>query len=174
VKERMERDLNVKFEEKIKELEENLPNMKSGANCAELTLTSVLEVLGIENGVINNLIIPLAGGFGGYKSKKGWQGACGAVCGGIAATGVILGGKERMPNASIPIAYMKAAKFATDFEKEFGTVVCSGLCGYDFSDPNAIMDYQKNNTWEKTCIKFVIWAVDYVRKSMKVELRKNW
>jgi C_GCAxxG_C_C family probable redox protein len=170
----MVRDLNVKFDEKIKELEANLPNMKSGANCAELTLTSVLEVLGIENGVINNLIIPLAGGFGGYKSKKGWQGACGAVCGGIAATGVILGGKKRMPNASIPIAYMKAAKFATDFEKEFGTVVCSGLCGYDFSDPNAIMDYQKNNTWEKTCINFVIWAVDYVRKSMKQELRKNW
>ena len=100
----MEQDINAKFDEKIKELEEKLPKMGAGANCAELTLTSVLDVIGINDGVINNLMIPLAGGFGGYKSEKGWQGACGAVCGGIAATGVILGGKERMPNESIPVA----------------------------------------------------------------------
>jgi C_GCAxxG_C_C family probable redox protein len=170
----MKQDLNAKFDEKIKELEAKLPKMRAGANCAELTLISILEVLGIENGVINNLIIPLAGGFGGYKSKKGWQGACGAVNGGIAATGVILGGKQRMPNKSIPIAYLKAAKFATEFEKEFGTVVCSKLCGYDFSDPNAFISYIENNTWEKTCNKFVIWAVDYVRKLMQNDLKKKW
>ena len=170
----MEQDINAKFDEKIKELEEKLPKMGAGANCAELTLTSVLDVLGIENGVINNLMIPLAGGFGGYKSEKGWQGACGAVVGGIAATGVILGGKERMPNESIPVAYLKGAKFATDFEQEFGTVVCSGLCGYDFSDPAGFMGYQENKVWETTCYKFVVWAVDHVRKSMKKDLRKKW
>ena len=170
----MEQTINDRFDEKIKELEEKLPKMGAGANCAELTLTSVLDVLGIENGIINNAMIPLAGGFGGYKSEKGWQGACGAVCGGIAATGVILGGKERMPNASIPVAYLKGAKFATDFEQEFGTVVCSGLCGYDFSDPAGFMGYQENKVWETTCYKFVTWAVDHVRKSMKKDLRKKW
>lgn len=170
----MEQDIQAKFDAKVNELKETLPKMRVGVNCAELTLTSVLDVLGIKNGVINNLIMPLAGGFGGYKSEKGWQGACGAVCGGCAATGVILGGKERMSDDLIPIAYMKSAKFATDFEKEFGTVVCSGLCGYDFSDPNAFMEYQKNNTWADKCVNFVVWAVDHVRKSMKKELRKNW
>ena len=79
-----------------------------------------------------------------------------------------------MPNESIPVAYLKGAKFATDFEQEFGTVVCSGLCGYDFSDPAAFMEYQQNNTWENTCTKFVIWAVDHVRKLMKKDLRKKW
>jgi len=158
----MEQNINAKFDEKIKELEEKLPKMTVGVNCAELTLTSILDVLGINDGIINNLIIPLAGGLGGYKSEKGWQGACGAVCGGCAATGVILGGKER------------TAKFATDFEKEFGTVVCSGLCGYDFSDPAGFMGYQENKVWETTCNKFVIWAVDHVRKLMKKDLRKKW
>ncbi|NHJ21406.1 MAG: C_GCAxxG_C_C family protein [Candidatus Lokiarchaeota archaeon] len=170
----MEQDINRKFDEKIKDLEKTLPKMTNGANCAELTLTSVLEVLGIKNGVINNLIIPLAGGFGGYKSKKGWQGACGAVCGGCAATGVILGGRERMPNELILNAYMNAAKFAADFEAEFGTVVCSGLCGYDFSDPDGLEEYQKNNTWETTCNKFVLWAVDHVRTMMRDELTEKW
>ncbi|MFX0011162.1 MAG: C-GCAxxG-C-C family protein [Candidatus Hermodarchaeota archaeon] len=170
----MQQDINGKFDEKIKELEKRLPKMTNGANCAELTLTSVLEVLGIENGVINNLIIPLAGGFGGYKSKKGWQGACGAVCGGCAATGVILGGRKRMPNELILNAYMNAARFAADFEEEFGTVVCSGLCGYDFSDPNSLEEYQNNNTWETTCNKFVLWAVNHVRNMMRDELTTKW
>lgn len=170
----MEQNINAKFDEKIKELEEKLPKMTVGVNYAELTLTSVLDVLGINNGIINNLMIPLAGGFGGYKSEKGWQGGCGAVCGGCAAAGVILGGKERMSNELIPIAYLKGAKFATDFEKEFGTVVCSELCGYDFSDPNAFLEYEKNNIWEKTCSKYVIWAVDHVRKLMRKDLRKKW
>jgi len=170
----MEQDIIAKFDEKIKELEEKLPKMTVGVNCAELTLTNILDVLGINDGIINNLMIPLAGGFGGYKSKKGWQGACGAVCGGCAATGVILGGKERMPNDLILDAYMNAAKFATDFEKEFGTVVCSELCGYDFSDPNALEEYQKNNTWETTCNKFVIWAVNHIRDMMEEDLRSKW
>ena len=170
----MEQTINDRFDEKIKELEEKLPKMGAGANCAELTLTSVLDVLGIENGVINNLMIPLAGGFGGYKSEKGWQGPCGAVSGGCAALGVILGGKERMPNELIPVAELKAAKFATDFEQEFGTVVCSGLCGYDFSDPTAFMAYMQDKVWETTCNKFVVWSVDHVRKLMKKDLRKKW
>lgn len=170
----MEQDLKAKFDEKIRELEEKLPNMGDGINCAELTSTSILEILGIKNGIINNLMIPLAAGFGGYKSQSGWSGACGAVCGGIAATGVILGGKERMPNELIPVAYLKAVEFATEFEKEYDSVKCSDLCGYDFSDPNAGIEYNKNDTWAKTCYKFVVKAVDTIRKVMREELKKNW
>ncbi|MHA2281569.1 MAG: C-GCAxxG-C-C family protein [Promethearchaeota archaeon] len=169
----MDNDLDAKFDEKIKELKEKLPKMVSGINCAELTLTSVLEILGLQDYVYNNLIIPLAGGFGGYKSKKGWMGPCGAVSGGCAATGVILAGKERIPDELRPMAYFKSVTFAREFEKEFGSVVCSELCGYDFSDPNNFVEYQKNNIWAKTCNNFVIWAVDAVRKIMQEEL-SNW
>ena len=170
----MKQDINAKFDEKVKELEETLPKMETGVNCAELTLTSILDVLGIKNGIINNLMIPLAGGFGGYKSKKDWHGACGAVCGGCAATGVILGGRKRMANELILLTYEKSAKFASDFEKEFGTVVCSELCGYDFSVQNEFMEYQQNSIWEKTCYKFVIWAVDHIRTLMGNDLKEKW
>jgi hypothetical protein len=37
----------------------------------------------------------LAGGFSGYKSKKGWQGACGAVAGAFAAIRAIMGGNKK-------------------------------------------------------------------------------
>ncbi|MCW4031840.1 MAG: C-GCAxxG-C-C family protein [Candidatus Bathyarchaeota archaeon] len=120
-----ENDINYRFNEKLRELEEKLPNMKTGANCAELTLTSVLQVLNVDNFMFHNIIKPLAGGFGGYKSKKGWMGACGAVAGGCAAIGAVLGGKKLMDDDTMQRAYFNATKFAIDFETQFGSVVCS-------------------------------------------------
>jgi len=169
-------DVIARFDEKIKKLEVSLSKMKpnEGINCAELTLTNVLDIIGIDNFFFHNVAIPLAGGFGGYKSKKGWQGACGAVSGGCVAIGVIMGGQERIKPAMQPVVLLKASKFASDFEKEFGSVVCSQICGYDFSDPQEMIEYQKNNTWVKTCYKFVLWAIDHVRKLTKRELKKKW
>lgn len=90
----MEREIFTKFDESLKDLKENLPKA-SPAGCAEATLTNILKILEIEDELINNIMIPLSGGLGGYKSEKGWVGPCGAVVGGCAAVGVILGGKEK-------------------------------------------------------------------------------
>ena len=168
------KEIQLRFDEKVKELEETLPTMRERVNCCELTLTNILQVLGVDDYKFHNLAMPLAGGFGGYKSKEGWQGACGAVTGGCAAIGVIMGGDKIMDLPTMNMAYLKAAKYASDFEKQFGTVICSGLCGYDFSTPEGMMDYMKNDTWAKTCNKFVIWAVDKIRKDYKRELKKKW
>jgi C_GCAxxG_C_C family probable redox protein len=167
-------NIDILFDEKLKELKELLPKLKEGINCAELTLTSVLDILGVDNYLFHNLAIPLAAGFGGYKSNKGWKGACGAVCGGCAAIGVIIGGHERMDNDMMLEAGLKAAKFAKEFENEFHTVVCSDLCDFDFSEPEAVMQYRENNTWSKKCYHFVIWAVDEIRRITKEELKNKW
>ncbi len=129
----VEKNLQSRFDEKVKELETELPNRTIDVNCAELVLTSVLEVLGVDNYMFHNIAKPLAGGFGGYKSKNGWMGACGAVTGGCAAIGAVVGGKKVMDEEAMGTAYYKAVKYCTDFESQFGSVVCSQLCGYDFS-----------------------------------------
>lgn len=170
----MMQNIDMRFDEKLKELKDSLPKLKEGINCAELTLTSVLDILGIDNYLFHNLAIPLAAGFGGYKSKKGWKGACGAVCGGCAAIGVVMGGHERMNNDLMLTASLRAAKFAVEFEKEFGTVVCSELCGVDFSEPEALEEYRENEIWVKKCYHFVIWAVDEIRRLTQEELKNNW
>ena len=167
-------DIQIRFDKKVKQLEESLPTMKKRINCAELTFTSILEVLGIDDYKFHNLAMPLAGGFGGYKSKEGWQGACGGVAGGCAAIGIIMGGDKIMDAPTMNLAYFKAAKYAHDFEKEFGTVVCSKLCGHDFSTPQGMMDYQTDGTWSKTCYKYVVWAVDKIRKETSEELKAKW
>lgn len=167
-------NIDIRFDEKLKELNDLLPQLKEGVNCAELTLTSVLDILGLDNYIFHNLAIPLAGGFGGYKSKNGWQGACGAVCGGCSAIGVIMGGHERMDNETMLKAYLKAVKFTNEFEKEYGSVVCPELCGYDFSQSEGMIEYRKSGAWAKKCYYYVVWAVDQVRKLTRGELQKNW
>ncbi|MBD3196670.1 MAG: hypothetical protein GF317_16560 [Candidatus Lokiarchaeota archaeon] len=168
------KDIQEKFDDKIKMLEEKLPTLKKGVNCAEITLTNILDVLEVDNYMFHNLAMPLAGGFGGYKSEKGWQGACGAVAGGCAAIGVIMGGKEKMDEVAMAMAYLKASKYASEFEKEFGSVVCAELCGYDFSNPKGMQEYQENNTWSKKCYKYVIWAIDIIRKLTRKDLKRKW
>jgi C_GCAxxG_C_C family probable redox protein len=167
-------DLESKFDEKVKELEAELPTMNVGVNCAELTLTSVLEVLEVDTYMFHNIIKPLAGGFGGYKSKKGWMGACGAVAGGCAAIGAIMGGKKLMDDETMALAYFKAAKYCREFENQFGSVICSELCGYDFSKPENYLQYREDGIWAKTCYKFVVWAVDKIRKLNQEELKEKW
>ena len=169
------KQIELKFDEKLKSLEKTLPFDHIGTNCACLTLNNITEILGIEEISFNNLIFPLAGGIGGYKAKDGWQGACGAVCGGVAAIGLILGGtEEKIKPENMNNVYMRGNKFCREFEKINGSVVCRQLCGYDMGDPEGAAQYQKNGTWEKTCYKFVISAVDIVRKITKNELQESW
>ncbi len=170
----MQQKLDKRFDEKIEELEKSLPSREKNVNCAELTLTSVLQVLGIDDPLFHNAMIPLSGGFGGYKSKKGWQGACGPVSGGSSAIGIILGGHKRMDDETAMVASKKAAIFAHKFEKKFGSVICAELCGYDFSQPEGMIEYRKNGTWAKKCYHFVVWAVDTIRKITAEELKNNW
>ena len=102
------------------------------------------------------------------------MGACGAVAGGCAAIGVIMGGKDIMDDKTMIMAYLKAAKYATEFENQFGSVVCKELCGYDFSTEEGFLEYKENNIWSKTCYKFVVWAVDKIRKLNQEDLERKW
>jgi C_GCAxxG_C_C family probable redox protein len=166
-------DIDSKFDNLLDDLTESLPK-EMPAGCAEATLRNILKVLDIEDELINNIMVSLSGGLGGYKSEEGWSGPCGAVVGGCAAVGAILGGKKPMTQNLVMPAYLKSAQFAKEFENKFGTVLCPNLSGYDFSDPSAMMEYMKENIWGKKCYKYVLWAIDNVRKMMNKELKRSW
>ena len=169
-------EIDSKFDGAIKQFEEMFPKMNPAeGGCAEATLTGILSILGIQEGLINNIMIPLSGGLGGYKSEKGSYAPCGAVVGGCAAVGAILGGKgrEKMATELVPAAYMKSAQFAKEFEQEFGSVYCPDLSGYDFSQGmETLIKYIEDGAWGKKCYKYVLWSINHIRKYMAKELEK--
>ena len=113
--------------------------------------------------------------FGGYKSEDGWKGPCGTVSGALAGLGIILGGDKKLSKMSqVRKAEMNGGKFAIQFSKEFGSICCADICGYDLTKPESMMEYMKNNTWQNKCMHFVLFAIDQVRKQTEKELLKNW
>lgn len=167
-------DIEKKFDERIENLKKNLPHLKE-SNCATLTLMNVLEIIGVEkNHYFNNLIFPLAGGFGGFKSMNEWRGPCGAVCGGLASIGIIIGGKENIKPTDVQKVYYTGSRFCHEFEKKNGSVACRELTGYDLADPKDAMKYQENKTWETKCYKFVVDAIEMVKKFTLDDLKEKW
>lgn len=119
-------------------------------------------------------MIPLSGGLAAYKSENGWSGPCGVICGGCAAIGVIVGGREKMSSELVQLAIIKGRELPTAFEKKFGSVVCTELCGYDFSEADVYLDYIRNNIWAKRCYKYALWVIDIVRDITQEELESIW
>ncbi|MHA2394981.1 MAG: C-GCAxxG-C-C family (seleno)protein [Promethearchaeota archaeon] len=70
--------------------------------------------------------------------------------------------------------YARAGKFATKFEEKFGSICCKDISGYDLTKPEEYTKYRENQTWEKTCHEFVLFAIDQVRKLTGRELRNKW
>lgn len=170
-----EKDIISKFENKIKVLEEELPNLNGEINCASLTLTNITKLLNIDNFYFNNLAVPLAGGIGGYKSSNdNWRGACGVVSGGVAAIGIIIGGKQRIPFRDHLKVYQLASKYCYEFEKEFGSIICYKLCNTDFGKFDSIKEYQENKTWKKKCYKYVIFALKAIKNLTLNDIKRKW
>jgi len=169
-------DFQSKFKEKVETLKETIiPLGKDpGHSCAALTLTSILDVLerdDLSSHYFNNLAIPFSG-LASYTSKNNWKGACGAVGGGIAAIGIISGGQEKAKSSEVPKIYSKAIRFASKFEKKFGSLSCEDICGVNTS--TNIREYVKNRVWEKKCVNFVLFAIEQVGKLTKNELDEKW
>ncbi|MHA2390478.1 MAG: C-GCAxxG-C-C family protein [Promethearchaeota archaeon] len=169
-------DINTRFEEKLKELNDTLPPLGKniGNSCAADTLNSIVEVLNLEHtnrAYFNNLAIPFSG-FAHFKGKDGWKGPCGAISGALAGIGIIMGGQERIKDLDVPMAYSKAVRFAKRFEDNFGSVKCEELCGFDLNVD--LKQYVKTRAWENKCCNFILFAVEQVSKIVRKDLKLNW
>jgi len=171
------KDIMTRFDEKLENLKEEIKHPAPGANCAILTFTNILDVLGkeeLKSHYFTNLAAPFPL-FGGYKSEEGWKGPCGAVSGSLAGLGIILGGDKKISETSeVRKAQMNAGRFAEQFSKKFGSICCADICGYDLTKTENAMEYMKNNTWQNKCMHFVLFAIDQVKKQTEKELIKNW
>ena len=171
----MTRDIDTLFDEKLKEMEKRFLEGEEPKNGAAWTFTSILDVLGLKDPYYNNLALAITGQFGGYKSKEGYKATCGAVVGGCAAIGVILGGKKEINRTAQKLKiYDRTRVFVHNFEKKFGSILCQTLTGTDYTDLKEVAKHLTNKVWENKCHKYVLWAINEVRNLTAKELKKYW
>ncbi len=150
-------EVEKRFDTKIKELRKELPSKYSNGsqiatqNCAALTMKSLFEILNIDDLNYVNMAAPLAG----------ITNICGAVNAGLMVAGLITGrmGKKEV---TLEKAANEGMKFIKRFKKEFGTIHCRDLTGYDLLTIEGMKNYIKNDIWGKQCYKHVVTAVEII------------
>jgi C_GCAxxG_C_C family probable redox protein len=129
-----------------------------GYNCAQSVLLTIFEHWNGENELIPKIATAFGGGIGRCGS------VCGALSGGVMAIGIKYGTNE--PSAEKRSrAYRLANKFYRRFEKQYGSVLCRELIGYDLSNPEELDKARKERVFEEKCVNFVRKAVEILAES---------
>ena len=69
-------------------------------------------------------------------------------------------------------AATEGVRFLRHFKKEFGTIDCQELCGYNMLTQEGMNNYMKDDTWAKKCYLNVVHAVELVGKLYKKQIAK--
>ncbi len=134
----------------------------AGLNCAESTLMTLAEALGLGGEAIPSVATGLGGGLG----HSGL--VCGCVTGAIMAIGLSVGHRRAEDQAGKDLAIQKALAFRRAFEAEVGEINCRALTGYDLTDPVQFEEF-KIKVKPKKCTAFMRTAVRLAAREMGME-----
>jgi C_GCAxxG_C_C family probable redox protein len=118
-------------------------------NCAQATLTSFCEELGLEN----NLALKIAQGFGGGMHHSG--GLCGAVTGAYMILGLAQKVSSDKPREKLDATYALMTDFNRRFKQLHGSLNCTELIGYDLSVPEKAAEARQNKVFGTVCAGLV-------------------
>jgi len=124
-----------------------------GYNCSQSVLLTMFEYWNDKNKLIPKIATAFGAGIGRCGS------ICGALTGGVMALGIRYGINEPSLKKRLKV-YKLAQKFYKQFEKQYGSVVCRELIGYDLSKPKELEKARKTKVFEKKCVNFVKKAVE--------------
>ena len=124
----------------------------------------MLQVLQRYYGIENEDVWRLATGLGAGLSRQGQ--VCGALLGGAAACGLILGrqrqaGHEQRYDRRNDV-YAKVQELSRRVGEQFGTIQCGELTGCDFKTPAGQQTYKEKGLLGGLCIPLVHFVVDTV------------
>jgi len=126
---------------------------KEGYNCAQSVLLTMQDFWNEKEPLEPKVASAFGGGIGGRGSL------CGALTGGVIAIGQKYGSNKPIDKEREK-AYFLALKFYDRFQKEFGSVFCRDLIGYDLTDPKERKKARDSNVFLNKCVHFVEKAVD--------------
>ncbi|MHB1133353.1 MAG: C-GCAxxG-C-C family protein [Chloroflexota bacterium] len=124
----------------------------------------MLQVLQKYYDIENEDIWRLATGLGAGLSRQGE--VCGALLGGTAACGLILG-RQRQAGHDDRFelrndVYAKVQELSRRFRERFGAIECGELTGCDFNTPEGQSTYKEKSLLGSLCVPVVQFVVETV------------
>lgn len=126
---------------------------KEGYNCAQSVLLTMQDFWNEKKLLEPKVASAFGGGIGGRGSL------CGALTGGVIAIGQKYGSNKPVDKEREK-AYFLALTFYNSFQKEFGSVFCRDLIGYNLTDPKERKKARESQVFLNKCVHFIEKAVD--------------
>jgi C_GCAxxG_C_C family probable redox protein len=131
-----------------------------GFTCSQ----AVLSVFAKDFGPDRDTALRISQGFGAGIART--DDICGALSGAIMVIGLQYGGISADDNAAKEKTYAVVGEFLREFETRNRSVTCTGLLGYNLSDPQHVAEAKKNKVVIARCPEFVRDAVKLVEKAV--------
>jgi C_GCAxxG_C_C family probable redox protein len=129
---------------------------QQGFTCSQ----ALLSVFAQDFGLDRDMALRISQGFGAGIAYT--DDTCGAVSGAIMVIGLRYGRIRADDIVAKEKTYTVVREFLREFKKRNGSVDCTGLLGYNLSDPQQVAEVKKNKVVMARCPAFVRDAVKLV------------
>jgi len=129
---------------------------QQGFSCSQ----AVLSVFAPDFGLDRDIALRISQGFGAGIAYT--DDICGALSGAIMVIGLRYGRITAEDKAAKEKTYAVVGEFLGQFRQRNGSVACTGLLGYNLSDPQQVAEVKKNKIVMARCPALVRDAVEFV------------
>ena len=126
---------------------------------------AVFSAFSEELGIKQNLALSITQGFGGGMGHN--DGTCGAVTGAYMALGLSQKASIDNPRENIDKTYTLINEFNRKFKELYGSLNCTGLLGYNLSQPDELVKARESGVFTTKCPNFVRDAAKIVEDLLK-------
>jgi len=137
--------------------EEAVTLFQRGFTCSQAVLSVFAQDFGLDQHVARRI----SQGFGAGIAYT--DDICGALSGAIMVIGLRYGRIQANDAAAKEKTYAVVGEFLREFETRHGSLACTGLLGYNLSDPQQVAEVKKNKVVMAKCPAFVRDAVKLVQ-----------
>jgi C_GCAxxG_C_C family probable redox protein len=131
---------------------------QQGLSCSQ----AVLSVFAPDFGLDRDMALRVSQGFGAGIAYT--DDICGTLSGAIMVIGLRYGRITAEDKTAKEKTYAVVGEFLKQFKQRNGSVECTGLLGYNLSDPQQVAEVKNNKVVMARCPAFVRDAVELVEK----------
>jgi C_GCAxxG_C_C family probable redox protein len=142
----------------MEKAEEAVALFQQGFNCAQC----VLSVFAPDFGIDRDTACRISQGFGAGIART--DDNCGSLAGAIMVIGLLYGGITADEVAAKEKTYAVVGEFLQEFKTLHGAITCTGLLGYNMSDPQQFAQAKTHKIAKERCPAFVRDAVKLIEK----------